>query len=247
MLKISVITATYNNIDTIEATINSVNSQDWSFVEHIFVDGGSSDGTLEKIQELKSVNSIVVSEPDDGIYDALNKGIGLATGDIVGFLHADDFYATEQSLSSVAAVFDDPKISGAYGDLDYVSSGDANTIVRRWRTGEFKLEKLKNGWMPAHPTLYIRRDWYSKIGFFDTSFRIAADYYSILKLFSDCSFEARYIPRVLVKMRLGGASNKSLRNIMIKTKEDFIALRKTRVGGSWTLLCKNLRKLGQFF
>ena len=247
MIKISVITATFNNIETIEATINSVNSQEWGLIEHIFIDGGSTDGTLEKIHELKSKNSLVISEPDNGIYDALNKGIARSTGDVIGFLHADDFYASAKSLSLVAQVFDDPKIAGVYGDLDYVSSVDPTAIVRRWRTGEFNSKKLKNGWMPPHPSLHIKREWYTRIGLFDTSFRISADYYSILQLFSDAGFQSRYISEVLIKMRLGGTSNRSIANIITKSKEDYIALRKTGIGGSWTILCKNLRKIRQFF
>ena len=246
-LKISVITVCFNAESTIRHTIHSVNEQTYLNVEHVFIDGASKDGTLDIIRESSSVDKIVVSEPDNGIYDALNKGLAAATGDVVGFLHADDFYADADVLRKIAWAFETESVDACYADLHYVSKGSEERLIRHWKTSEFSPARLKQGWMPPHPTLYVRPAWYQKIGGFDTSYLIAADYYSMLQLFSDASFDAHYIPEVLVKMRIGGASNRSLKNILQKSREDYNALRQTGVGGLGTLLAKNFRKAGQFW
>jgi glycosyltransferase len=193
--------------------------------------------------------AVLISEPDRGIYDALNKGINCATGEVVGFLHADDVYAHPDVLRWVAEVFADPSVDAVYGDLEYVRQDDLNQVVRYWQAGPFTPQRLAWGWMPPHPTLYVRREWYARLGGFDTRYRIAADYHCILRLFSQPGFKAVYVPRVLVKMRVGGASNRSLGNIIRKSREDFDALRRTRVGalgGLGALAWKNLCKLTQF-
>lgn len=246
-LKISVVTVCFNSESTIGHTIRSVNEQTYPNVEHVFIDGASKDGTLDIISESSLVDKVVVSEPDKGIYDALNKGIAAARGDVVGFLHADDFYADADVLTKIASTFEGEAVDACYADLHYVSQDSEERLIRHWKTSEFSPARLKRGWMPPHPTLYIRPAWYQKIGGFDTSYRIAADYYSMLQLFSDPSFNASYIPEVLVKMRVGGASNRSLKNILQKSCEDYDALRRTGVGGVGTLLAKNFRKVGQFF
>jgi len=245
--KISIITVCFNSEATIGQTIRSANDQSYSNIEHIFIDGASHDRSLEVIDRESRIPKIVISEPDNGIYDALNKGLSVATGDIVGFLHADDFYADSQVLEKVAAGFSDSSISGVYGDLQYVSKKNADTVVRSWTARDFSPARLKRGWMPPHPTLYVRKSCYEYIGGFDTRYRIAADYFSILQLFSDPAFHTVYIPEVLVKMRIGGMSNRSLNNIMQKSGEDYDALRRSEVGGWITLALKNLRKIGQFF
>ena len=246
-LKISVVTVCFNNEATIGQTIQSANSQSYPNIEHVFIDGASQDRTLELINRESKVPKVVVSEPDNGIYDALNKGISLATGDVVGFLHADDFYAHRQVLEKVANSFSDTCISGVYGDLQYVSQLSAEKVIRSWRAREFSPARLKRGWMPPHPTLYVRKSVYQRLGGFDTRYRIAADYFSILKLFSDPEFHTIYIPEMLVKMRIGGMSNRSLANIIRKSCEDYEALCRSGVGGFLTLTLKNLRKAGQFF
>lgn len=246
-VRISVITACFNSEGTVRATIASVNAQTYSNIEHVFIDGGSNDSTLDIISAEGRSGRSILSEADSGIYDALNKGLRRSDGDVIGFLHADDFYAGDDVLARIATCFEDPGIQAVYGDLQYVSHSNTAKIVRNWRTKPFSAGRLKRGWMPPHPALYIRKHWYNSIGGFDTSFRIAADYYSILQLFSDTEFRAVYIPEVLVRMRLGGASNRSLKNIIQKTREDYSALTRTGVGGVGTLVAKNLRKLGQFF
>lgn len=243
--KISVITACFNSEATIGHAIASVNDQTYANVEHVFVDGGSSDGTLDVIEALSLRAKQLRSGPDSGIYDALNKGIALATGEIVGFLHSDDFYAHPNVLAAIGEQFSDPSVCGVYGDLDYVSQSDTDQVLRHWASKPFSPERLRRGWMPPHPTLYVRKAWYERIGGFDTRYRIAADYDSILRLFSSPAFETRYLPEVLVKMRTGGVSNRSLRNILQKSREDLDALRRGGVGGVPTLIAKNLRKVGQ--
>lgn len=211
------------------------------------IDGASIDGTVALLESSRGLFSELVTEPDKGIYDALNKGIARATGDVVGFLHADDIYGSSNVLCSVAEAFSDPAVSAVYGDLQYVRKDDTTQVVRHWKSSPFSRDRLAWGWMPAHPTLYMRREWYDRIGGFDTRYRIAADYFSILQMFSQPGFKAVYVPEVFVKMRLGGASNRSFSNIVRKSREDLDALRRSGVGGVGALAWKNLSKLGQFF
>lgn len=245
-MKISVITASYNCAATIADALKSVAEQSHPAVEHVVVDGASRDGTWEAVQALRSPRVVALSEPDRGIYDALNKGIARSSGDVVGFLHADDVFADRNVLARVAEAFGDPAVDAVYGDLQYVRQDDLARVVRYWRAQPFAPELLKRGWMPPHPTLYVRRSLYERLGGYDASYRIAADYELILRLFSLPGLRAFYIPHVLVKMRVGGVSNRSLRLIVRKSAEDLRALRTHRIGGIGTLAWKNLSKLGQF-
>lgn len=245
-MKISVVTACFNTIRTIEATLDSVASQTFGPMEHVVVDGASTDGTWRVIKGRYDTLAVAISEPDRGIYDALNKGIARCSGEVIGFLHADDVYADADVLGRVAQAFQDPTVQAAYGDLDYVSRDEPSRVIRHWQSEPFSRRKLAWGWMPPHPTLYVRRDMYARVGGFDTSYRIAADYDMILRLFSQSDLNPVYIPSVLVRMRLGGASNRSLRNIARKSLDDWRALRNNRVGGAGALFWKNVSKLGQF-
>ena len=214
------------------------------------IDGASIDGTAEFLEGKRSRLAVLVSEPDEGIYDALNKGISRTTGEVVGFLHADDLYAHAGVLADVAQAFADPTVCAVYGDLQYVKQTDPSQVVRHWKSTPYSTRCLAKGWMPPHPTLYVRREWYERIGGFDTRYRIAADYFSILQLFSYPEFKAVYLPQVMVKMRLGGASNRSVKNMIRKSAEDFDALRRSgfgSLGGVIALVSKNLGKVGQFF
>ena len=211
------------------------------------IDGASSDGTLQRLQGRRADIAILVSEPDEGIYDALNKGLALAQGDVVGLMHSDDFYADDSVLDSVAEAFADPCVDAVYGDLDYVAKDDTSRVIRRWRSGAYDPARLARGWMPPHPTLFLRRSVIERWGGFDTHFRIAADYDAILRYFGQGKIRVAYIPRVLVKMRVGGESNRSVARILRKSREDYEALRRNGVGGLGALAWKNLSKLGQFF
>jgi len=245
-MKISVITAVYNAKDTIADAIESVLAQDYPDIEHIIVDGASTDGTVEILNDYKVRLAVLVSEPDNGIYDALNKGIKHATGDVVGFLHADDLFADGTILSKIAAAFSDGGCDATYGDLVYVRKLEPDKVIRYWQSGDYSVNRLKHGWMPPHPTFYARRYVYEQHGGFDTSFRIAADYDCMLRFLARAKVRCAYIPHVLVKMRLGGESNRSLRNILQKSTEDYQALRRNGVGGLSALAWKNLSKLPQF-
>ncbi|RST85165.1 glycosyltransferase [Aquibium carbonis] len=246
-MKITIITAVFNREATIAQAIESVRAQTWPDVEHVVIDGASTDGTLGAIEGVRHDAMRLVSEPDKGIYDALNKGVALACGDVVGLMHSDDFFAHDQVLAKVAAAFETPGVLAVYGDLDYVSAADESRVVRRWRSGSFSREKLARGWMPPHPALYLRREVFERHGAYDTSYRIAADYDAILRYFSRENLHPAYIPDVLVKMRLGGESNRSLGNLLRKSREDYRALRANGVGGGAALLMKNVGKVGQFF
>lgn len=245
-MKISVVTAVFNRASTIAEAVESVQRQTYPYLEHVIQDGGSSDGTLDQIAKLAAMNTNVTSERDTGIYDAINRGIDRATGEIIGLMHSDDFFADDTVLEKVAAAFASPGVDGVYGDLQYVSADDPTRIVRHWRSGQYHPSLLKHGWMPPHPTLYLRREVYERYGVYDTSFSIAADYDAMLRYLATGKIKLAYIPEVLVKMRLGGESNRSLERILRKSREDLRAIRKNGVGGLGTLAAKNLSKLGQF-
>jgi glycosyltransferase involved in cell wall biosynthesis len=242
-----VITVTRNCVATVAGCLDSVAAQTYPHREHVVVDGASSDGTVELLRARAPTLARLVSEPDGGLYDALNKGLALAGGEVVGFLHADDVYAHEAVLERIAARFADPAVGAVYGDLEYVWNARPGRVARRWRSRPFAPRLLGAGWMPPHPTLYVRGDWYRRIGGFDTRYRIAADYHSVLRLFAEPGLNPAYLPEVLVRMRTGGASNRSLAALVRKSREDLDALRRTGQGGLVTLARKNLGKLGQFF
>lgn len=246
-MRISVVTTSYNSSATIRDTMQSVREQDYQDVEYIIVDGGSSDGTMDIVSQFDDVVSTSISEPDNGIYDALNKGIRLATGDVIGFLHSDDLFADSKIITEIAEVFEDQSIDAVYGDLDYVLRDNPDTIHRKWRSQEFSLGLFKKGWMPAHPTFYLRKKHYDRFGRYDTSFRQSADYELMLRMLEKHQLKASYIPKVLVKMRLGGASNVSLGNRWRANQEDARAWKKNGLKpGLLTRFLKPFSKLGQF-
>lgn len=244
-MKITIITAVYNRAGTVGEAVGSVQSQNHSDLEHLVQDGGSTDGTLDVLHAIDDPRMQVVSEADGGIYDALNRAIERATGDVVGLMHSDDFFAHERVLEHVAAAFGDPLVDGVYGDLDYVSGADPTRVIRHWRAGTYAPEKLARGWMPPHPTLYLRRSVFERWGAYDTSFRIAADYDAMLRWLVKANVRLAYIPEVLVRMRVGGKSNRSLGSILQKSREDYRALGRNEVGGLGALAFKNLGKLHQ--
>lgn len=215
------------------------------------MDGASTDETLSILRAHPHPARIVVSEPDGGIYDALNKGIAQASGEIIGFLHADDVLADHEVLADIVAAFGDPKVCAVYGDLQYVSRANLDRTIRHWRAGRFSADKLFAGWMPPHPTLYLRKSIYEEFGVFDCSYRIAADYEFMLRILMRLPADrVAYIDRTLVKMRQGGASNKSPLAFAQKSLEDWRALRAAGFGlwaAARALAQKNLGKLSQFW
>ncbi len=245
---ISIITVVRNNKEFIEDAINSVLSQSYPHIEHIIIDGGSTDGTLDIIKKYDKKISKWISELDYGTFDALNKGIKMSSGDVIGFLHSDDLFADGKVIEKIADKFTSPDINILYSDLVYVSKRNINKIIRRWKAGRFSKEALKFGWMPPHPTMFVRKSLYNKTGLFDTDLKIASDYDMILRLLKSNPGTIVYIEEVFIRMRLGGKSNKRLNDIFRKSKEDYIILKRNEfVLPVFTLLCKNFRKLIQFF
>ena len=245
--RFSIITAVWNRAGTVQQAVQSLTAQSFRHYEHIVQDGGSTDGTLAVLHAAADPRMQLVSAADCGIYDGLNRALARCSGEIIGLLHSDDFYAHADVLNHVARRFDETGADAVYGDLDYVSASDPARIVRRWRAGEYSPRALSRGWMPPHPALFLKRSVVEKWGNYDPGFQIAADYDAILRYFGTGAITAAYLPEVLVKMRLGGASNHSLGRIIQKSREDYRALRKNGVGGAGTLLCKNLRKVAQFY
>jgi glycosyltransferase involved in cell wall biosynthesis len=246
-MKVSIITATFNSINSIEDTFNSIKSQDYEDIEWIVIDGGSTDGTIEYLKSVQHKISKFISEKDNGIYDALNKGLSLATGDVVGFLHSDDVFANEIIISNIVKLFQEKQIGGVYGDLEYISQNENKNVIRKWKSSVYDSNEIKKGWMPPHPTLFLKREIYEKFGNFDEKMKISADYDFILRIMKSPEIYYHYFPAVITKMKMGGASS-SLRNIKQKMKEDILALKKNNIGNPYRVIIqKNLAKVGQFF
>jgi glycosyltransferase len=245
-VKISVITVSFNSAKTIGQTLSSVDAQSHRSIEHIIVDGASIDGTVSIIDAHRQPWRHVRSERDRGIYDAMNKGLELATGDYVGFLNADDVLADADAIARLAQKALEARCDALYADLVYVGSEDTDVVVRRWRCGTFSHAALSRGWMPPHPTFYVRRSLLAHIGRFDIGMRIAADYEFMLRVLTRPDVTVAQVPGVMVRMRNGGASNGSVAALWQKSREDLRAIRRHGVGGLVTLLCKNARKLPQF-
>jgi glycosyltransferase involved in cell wall biosynthesis len=246
-MKISIITATFNSAATLRDTLESIRQQDHPDIEHLLVDGGSTDDTLKIAAGFPHIARIV-SGKDKGIYDAMNKGIALATGEVIGILNSDDIYTDAGVLSAIAGVFADPGVKTSYADLQYVHAGDLNKIMRTWRTGPFRKRNFYYGWMPPHPTFFVRKEVYDEVGPFDLSLHSAADYELMLRILLKHGLPAHYIPRVIVKMRAGGKSNASFLNRVRANKEDRQAWKMNGLNPHFfTLYMKPIRKLPQFF
>jgi glycosyltransferase involved in cell wall biosynthesis len=227
--KISIITSVFNGAETIEDCIKSVLRQTYSNIEHIIIDGGSTDGTIDIINKYQDKISKWISEPDNGIYDAMNKGIALSTGGIIGFLNADDVYADNMVLKQVASVFAEPAIDACYADLVYVDRFNLNKTIRYWKSCDFKDNLFNKGWIPPHPTFFVRRNIYDKFGNFDLDYRLAADYELMLRFLVRYKIRSVYIPKIFVKMRVGGATNKNITNRIKQNIEIYQAGKKNHV------------------
>ncbi len=245
-MKISIITVVYNNLINIEESINSCLSQDYNDIEYIIIDGKSNDGTVEIIKKyLKKGISKFVSEPDEGIYDAFNKGVFYATGEIVGFLHSDDLFENPSVITNIAKTFKNFECDGVYGNLKYVSANNTKKVIRRWISSPFRYSQLTYGWMPPHPTFFLKKTVYNKYGNFNKKYKISADYDFMIRVLKQKELQFKYIPQFFCKMRMGGNSN-SISNIIPKMKEDFEIIKKNKIGGFSTLIFKNLSKIKQF-
>lgn len=247
-MKISIITITYNSSLTIEKTVQSVIEQDYPHIEYIIVDGMSKDDTLKKLDPYKHKIQRIVSEKDNGLYDALNKGINLATGDIIGFIHSDDFYPNNTVISKVANAFNNEDIDGVYGDLQYVSRLDDTKVTRHWVAGEYHEGLFLKGWMPPHPTFFVRSECYRKFGAFNLELSSSADYELMLRFIHKNKIKLQYIPEILVRMRIGGQSNFSLANRIKANQEDRKAWELNGLSPHWyTSYLKPFIKIKQFF
>ncbi len=244
---ISVITVVFNGETTIEETIRSIFQQTYDNVEYIIIDGGSSDGTLDIIRTYDAQVDYWLSERDEGIYDAMNRGLAQATGEVVGFLNSDDFYADATVLAKIANAFQDPAVDACYANLVYVTQ-DNSRVVRYWKSKPFTKGDFAKGWCPAHPTFYVRKSVIERLGLFNQSYKLAADVELMMRYLERGQVRAVYIPHVLVRMRLGGATNQSWKNIVRQNNEIFAALRKNGVPFSrvWFAVNKVVSRLWQF-
>lgn len=247
-MKVSIITITHNSASTLRDTIESVLSQGYKDIEYIIIDGLSTDNTMEIVNDYKNKIAHVVSEKDHGLYDALNKGIKLATGDVVGIIHSDDFYTNPQVIENVVSVFATTNADAVYADLYYVDKDDTDKIFRKWKSGVYKHGMFLNGWMPPHPTFFVKRSVYEHYGNFNLQLKSAADYELMLRLIHKHKISLGYLPEFIIKMRVGGKSNQSLRNRIKANQEDRNAW---KINGMkpklHTLYLKPLRKIIQLF
>ena len=247
-MKVTLITATFNSASSIKTCLDSVVLQNYNDLEYLIIEGKSSDYTLNIVKDYQHKYPYIklISEKDYGIYDALNKGIQLAIGDVVGFVHSDDLFASNHILTDVVNQLQNDQLDGVYGDLQYVDKVDLSKVIRLWKSCAFKPSLLKLGWMPAHPTLFLLKEVYEKHGLFDLTYKIAADYDFMLRVLKDNSLKFGYLPKVITKMRVGGASNRNLKNIIQKTREDYRTIRSNQIGCWLSILIKNTSKIKQF-
>jgi glycosyltransferase len=243
-MTISLVTTCYNRAATIERTIRSVISQDYEHVEYIVIDGASTDGSMDIINRYSGYISRIVSEPDTGMYQAINKGILLSTGDVIGLLHSDDVFYSDDAVSKIADAFDRSRADIVYGNGIYVSPDNPDKTVRNWISGEYKRDNVKHGWLPLHPTVYARRTVYEQCGQYDESYQIAADSDMLVRMLYDHQFEVSYLNEYIVRMQLGGLST-SLRMQFHKWKEDIRMYRSHRFNPYFSLAGKILPKVRQ--
>ena len=267
-MKVSIITVSYNSARTIRDTLVSVQKQTYKDIEYIVVDGNSSDGTIEIVKQFldsakdvsqdasqgskKGASQGVVTkflcEQDKGIYDAMNKGLAMATGEVIGVLNSDDFYCSNDVIEEVVRAFQQNNTDCLYGDLNYVDPIEPSKIIRKWRSGHYTKENFLKGWMPPHPTFFVKKSCYENFGTFDTQFKSAADYELMLRFLFKESCSAQHLPKVMIHMRAGGVSNVSLKNRLRANREDRLAWKINGLKPKWfTLLRKPLSKLKQYF
>jgi glycosyltransferase involved in cell wall biosynthesis len=237
-----------NNQLFIEEAIRSVLSQSYSNIEYIVVDGGSTDGSIDIIKRYQDKISAFISEPDSGPYDAMNKGIEMATGEVIGFLHADDFYSQDDVIAKMVYCLQEPDTDSVYSDLEYVSRKDKNLVIRKWKAGLLNTKSFYKGWMPPHPTFFVKKSIYKFLGGYNIKLKSSADYELMLRMLCLHGIKAAYIPEVLVKMRVGGQSNRSFANRVKAHLEDRKVWKMLGLKPRWyTLWMKPLQKIKQYF
>jgi glycosyltransferase involved in cell wall biosynthesis len=245
-MKVSIITATYNSAATVRDTLVSVQSQTYQDIEHLVIDGCSKDCTLDIVREFGHIGSLI-SEPDKGIYDAMNKGIGLAKGDIIGILNSDDFYADDEVIADVVKHFEQTNCDALYADLVYIDPVKKERVIRKWKSGPFERTNFLKGWMPPHPTFFVKKEVYESLGVFDLRLKSAADYELLLRFLYKNKLTTSYLPRVLVYMRSGGTSNRSIGNRIRAHIEDYRAWSFNGIKPKWyTIVLKPVRKVLQY-
>jgi glycosyltransferase involved in cell wall biosynthesis len=246
--RFTLITICWNSADTIGDTLRSIDRQDFRDFEHLVIDGKSSDATLDILEQLKSPVRKVFSEPDKGIYDAMNKGLARSRGEIIGFLNADDVLASDDVLSLIDRTFRSSGADSTYGDLVYVSRTDLSKVARYWKSNPFEKGSFRKGWCPPHPTFYVKRSVYERAGVFDRSYSLASDVELMMRFLEKERISSAYIPAVLVRMRLGGVTNKSIRNIYLQNRQVLraLAVNGLKVTLPGFILPKAVNRLGQF-
>ena len=247
-MKVSIVTGTFNSQEFIGDCVASINSQIYADIDHIIIDGASSDDTVNKIENTPNRVSYLISEKDNGIYDAMNKGLKLASGDILGILNSDDFYNSNDIIQKVTQAFQDPNIDIVFGDLYYVNQQNPDKVVRKWCSGPFYKGAFKKGWHPAHPSFFVRKRIYETHGYFDLDFKLAADFELMLRFLEKHQLNSSYLDVPMVRMRLGGATNKSWSNIAKGNKECIAAFKKNGIKApSLYPVYRLLPKIKQFF
>lgn len=247
-MKLSIITVAFNAVETLADTLQSVAAQTYGEIEHIIIDGASTDGTQELVSRYSSRISSFISEPDRGIYDAMNKGLALATGEVIGFLNADDVYSSNDVLQRVAEIMAQNALDAVFGDAEFINSSRPTRSVRRYRSDHFRPDRIAWGWMPAHPALFLRRGVYNRFGGFRTDYRIAGDFELIARIFHGGTLKYRYVPEVWVSMRTGGISTGGWRNTILLNREVLRACRENHIPTSLPkILSKYPAKLLEFF
>jgi len=245
-MKVSIITIAYNSAETIEDTIKSIVTQNYSNLEYIIIDGGSTDKTLSIVDKFKDSITTIVSEPDKGIYDAMNKGVQNAIGDIVWILNSDDIYADNKVVSRIVEAIGNK--DSIYADLVYVDRDNTDKVTRYWKSGKYRKGIFKSGWMPPHPTFFIKKSCYNQYGTYNLQLKSAADYELMLRMLHKHNISVAYLPEVITKMRVGGQSNATLVNRIKANKEDKLAWSINDLKpGPLTLIMKPVRKISQFF
>ncbi len=248
MMKVSVITVTYNSEKYLEDCILSVLKQRYQNIEHIIIDGKSTDNTLNIIRRYENRIAKFISETDRGMYDAINKGMQMATGEIIGILNSDDMLDTDDVIDSIVNAFETNDVDTVYGDLEYVAANDTTKIIRIWKGRNFKRGRFRYGWMPAHPTFYIKRSLLQQYGYYENHYYSAADYEFMARYLYKNRVSSYYLPKLIVKMRMGGQSNRNLHQRLRANRRDYLAMKKNDIPFAFFVsILKPLIKVNQFF